>query len=178
MSTLAHLQERFLAALYDESPAAFAGAIRVNRVPALDRFAIYARAAETNWRESLASTYSVVARLVGPGFFGEAARRYVRAHPSTSGDLHAFGSRFADFLSAYGPAAELRYLPDVARLEWAWHLAYYAADAAPLDLGALGRVPADSHGAIRFQLHASVHLLHSDHAIRSEERRVGKECRL
>jgi hypothetical protein len=167
MVSLAHLQERFFEALRDEAPAAFADAIRANRVPAPERFATYGRSVETHWREALAGTYPVVARLVGPGFFGEAARRYARAHPSTSGDLHEYGDRFGEFLAAYEPAADLAYLPDVARLEWAWHLAYSAADAAPLDFEALGRVPADAQGSIRFELHPSVHLLRSDHPIAS-----------
>ena len=52
-------------------------------------------------------------------FFGEAARQYIVGHPSLSGDLNDYGGEFAQFLAAYPHAADLPYLPDVARLEWA-----------------------------------------------------------
>ena len=70
-------------------------------------------------------------------------------------------------LAGYAPAAELAYLPDVPRLEWAWHRSCQAADAAPLDLDALGAIPAPSQGGIRFRLHPSVQLLRSAHPVAS-----------
>ena len=104
-------------------------------------------------------------RLVGDAFFREAARRYVLAHPSQSGDLNDYGASFAAFLAQYPHAATLAYLPDVARLEWACHESYGAPDAAPFDLARLAHVSADDYPRIRFQLHPSVRLLHSGHPI-------------
>jgi hypothetical protein len=167
MGSLARLQEGFLHAIVTGEPETFAGALRSGRVPALTRLSAYARAVETNWREALEGAYPVVARLVGPGFFAEAARRYTGAHPSMSGDLHRHGERFAEFLDGYAHAATLPYLADVARLEWAWHLAYHAADAGPLDLASLATVGPEQQGSIRFRLHPSVRLLRSDHPIAS-----------
>lgn len=153
MSPLAGVQRDFLAALLDDSPAQDA------------RLEIYRRAVFANWHGALAAAYPVVLRLVGADFFREAARRFARASPSTSGDLNDFGAGFADFLAGYEHAAPLAYLADVARLEWAVHEAHLAADAPACDFDAFARVPAETHDAFRFPLHPAARLLRSEHAV-------------
>lgn len=153
MRTLAAIQREFLANLAD------AGARRDARMQ------VHRRNAEANWHDALAAAYPVVARLVGPAFFREAALRYAEAEPSASGDLEEFGAAFAPFLAAYPHAATLAYLADVARLEWALHESERAGDAAPLDLAALARCAAGDPGAIRLRLHPAVRLIASPHPI-------------
>lgn len=79
----------------------------------------------------LANIYPVVARLVGKPFFARMAKAFVQAHVPSSGNMHDYGHAFAGFISAYAPADELPYLSDVARLEWAWHCAFYAPAHTP-----------------------------------------------
>lgn len=86
---------------------------------------------------ALADVYPVVQRLVGEKFFAQLARRYIRAYPSRSGNLHDFGSAFAGFMLGVEDLRSLPYLPDVAALEWACHEAFHAAEAAPLDFSRL-----------------------------------------
>jgi hypothetical protein len=107
----------------------------------------------------------VVRRLVGDAFFDTAAEAYALRHPSRSGDLNAFGERFAFFLEAYAPAAALDYLADVARLEWALHECGDAADAPPFDFATLGQVPLDRQGGVRLRLSPSLRLLKSAHPV-------------
>ena len=152
MSTLAERQREFIGLLYAEEPVA-------------GRLAIYRRNMLANLHDALAQTYPVVARLVGPAFFREAARRFALAHPSASGDLNLYGARFAQFLGDYPHARHLAYLADVARLEWACHECFHGADGTRLEIDALARVPADRHGAIRFGLHPAVRLVGSAHAV-------------
>jgi len=165
MGTLAQLQADFLAAAVDAGEIARAPALRAGRIGSGERLAIYRRNLHANWRSALADTHPVVERLVGPAFFGEAARRYALAHPSASGDLHRFGAGFAAFLGAYEHAKDLPYLADVARLEWAWHECFHAAEAAALDVAALSGVPADRHGDIRFALHPALRLVDSAYPV-------------
>lgn len=87
-----------------------------------------------NWSAALGSAYPVVRAIVGAEFFERLARDYSQVSPSTSGDLHDYGAQLARFLDGYAHTRDLPYLPDVARLEWLAHLAYYAADAPPFDL--------------------------------------------
>lgn len=165
MGELAKLQAAFLDAVVDEAHAGRSPRLRPGRLDDAERLAIYRRNLHSNWRAALADTHPVVERLVGPAFFGEAARRYALEHPSASGDLNRFGSGFAAFLGAYEHARELPYLADVARLEWAWHECFHAADAPTLDLAALAAVPPERHGEIRFALHPALRLVESAHPI-------------
>ena len=153
MGTLAQLQADFLAAAVDAGEIARAPALRAGRIGSGERLAIYRRNLHANWRSALADTHPVVERLVGPAFFGEAARRYALAHPSASGDLHRFGAGFAAFLGAYEHAKDLPYLAFVPR---------------PLearDVAALSGVPADRHGDIRFALHPALRLVDSAYPV-------------
>ncbi|QJR12507.1 hypothetical protein DSM104443_03593 [Usitatibacter rugosus] len=167
MDALAKLQADFLDAVVDPVNAGRSPALRAGRVGSAERLAIYRRNLHSNWRAALADTHPVVERLVGPAFFGEAARRYALAHPSSSGDLNNFGAGFAAFLGEYEHARELPYLADVARLEWAWHECFHAADAPALDLAALAGVAPERHGEIRFTLHPALRLVESAHPILS-----------
>jgi hypothetical protein len=152
MSALATTQREFIDALYSQSPCD----------PGVE---VYRRNMLANLGGALAATFPVVERLVGEAFFREAARAFVLAHPSRSGDLNEYGESFADFLGGYPHARPLAYLPDVARLEWACHESYQAADAPAFDLASLGSVPAEAYPRIRFALHPAVRLVRSPHAI-------------
>ncbi|MGK5074121.1 MNIO family bufferin maturase [Janthinobacterium sp. ZB1P44] len=126
------------------------------------RFALYRGNLSATWRRTLGHAYPVVLALVGEDFFGGLARAYGRQMPADSADLNQFGARFADFLAAFPPVAELPYLPDMARLEWALHLAHYAADAQALAPEALAALHPDQLEARRFTLHPTCVLLASD----------------
>jgi hypothetical protein len=153
MSALAALQRDFIAALYAEEP------------PADPRLAIHHANARANWRGALAAAYPTVRRLVGDAFFDATCDRYAREHASRAGDLAAFGAELPAFLALYPPAAALPYLADVARLDWALHRSFHAADAGPLDLAALARLPEEDYGRLRMRLHPAAQLLKSAHPI-------------
>ena len=123
------------------------------------RIGIYRANVLGNYRKALAATYPVIKRLVGAPFFDAASDNFVRGHPSTRGDINRYGADFSEFLGTYPPARDLKYLPDVALLEWAIDQANIARDAASFDFAALASVPAKSHGELRFSLHPSAHLI-------------------
>jgi len=153
MSVLGALQREFVAQLF--APAE----------PADPRVAVYRRNVLANLAGALAATHPVVRRLVGDAFFDEAARRYALAVPSKSGDLNHYGATFDAFLASYGPARELEYLADVARLEWALHESEQAADAPSFDLAALAGVAPGHEDGVRLALHPAVRLVASRHPV-------------
>jgi hypothetical protein len=164
MSELARLQRTFLAALRGEGDGELAPhLIAGSHVQAC--LCVYRDGMGAAWHDELADTYPVVRRLVGPDFFREMAGRYGRSHPSTSGDLHGYGDRLAEFLEGYPFARGLPYLPDVARLEWACHECFHAADGRALDVAALARVPQASQGGLRLGLRPWVRLAASPHPL-------------
>jgi hypothetical protein len=152
MKALARFQRDFLEQVYGDAPAAG---------PA----AIYRRNVLANLHDALAAAYPVVRRLVGDAFFGAAAERFARAHPSTSGDLHRYGAELAQFLAGYAPAADLPYLPDVACLEWAVAQAFHAANARAFDYAALAAIAAPERERVCLRLQPAARLVASAHPI-------------
>ena len=86
-----------------------------------------------NRTQALSSAYPIVRKIVGEEFFRGLAHAYARAHPSTSGDLNEYGSQLSVFVGGFEQSRDLIYLPDVARVEWLAHRAYYAADTPAFD---------------------------------------------
>ena len=75
--------------------------------------------------------------------------------------LGEFGDSFSEFLAGFPACAQLPYLPDVARLEWALHAAQHAEDAVPLDLRQLAEIPPETVPRLVFTLDPSLTLLAS-----------------
>jgi hypothetical protein len=166
MPSLVEIQRGVAAAMISGDADALAGlGIVAGTISPAARIAIYRSNVFGNYRKALATTFPVVRQLVGAAFFNAAADDYVRAHPSTRGDVNRYGDDLARFLGAYEPARALAYLPDVARLEWAIDQAAIAADAPPFDLAALAALPEKAHAGLRFVLHPSAQLIESHYPI-------------
>ena len=135
------------------------------KLSAAHRLEIYRHNVFANLRGALRDVFPVVQRIVGEAFFQHAADSFIRRTPSTSGDLNQFGREWPAFLAAYPHAQELPYLADVARLEWAWHECFHAADAALIDINRLATIDPADHGALVFVLHPALRLLSSPYPL-------------
>ena len=164
MPSLPELQRAFAAAVYADD-ATVTAHVRHDRFPAARHLQVYRNNVFESLVGALKAVYPAVERLVGAGFFAYAADGYIRRHPPASGNLHDFGDSFAGFLAGFEPARELAYLPDVARLEWAWHRAFHAADRTPLTIERLAAVAPEQYGQLRFRLHPSAQLIASDYPL-------------
>ena len=160
VSDLAASQQAFVQALLEpDAPDAVAADLRGKAAPA--RLALYRGNLHATWRRALGNAYPVVLALVGEGFFGGLARAYGRHSRSDSPDLNRFGANFAAFLDDFAPAAQLPYLPDMARLEWALHCAWLAPDAPALAAEALAALTPAQLEAQHLALHPACTLLSS-----------------
>lgn len=157
-------QRALAAAIFDDDEAVTAHVLP-GRFAAAEHVRIYRHSVLGTLTTVLGSVYPVVEKLVGAGFFGYAVNEYLRAHRPASGNLHDFGETFAGFLADFPPAATLPYLADVARLEWAWHRAWHAADPGRFDPGTLASIPADDLPELRFALAPGACLLASPYPI-------------
>lgn len=126
---------------------------------------IYRNNYRGNLQNALQDVYPVIEKLVGRDFFRLLARLYIAQHPSRSGNLNHYGKEMTDFLAAFEPARQLVYLPDVARLEWACHCAYFAEGAKVLDLMALAQIPESRYGELILHIHPACHLVCSTYPI-------------
>lgn len=91
-----------------------------------ERLSVYRNNFALGHHEALAAVYPVIKRLVGDDFFEMLATAYRRHDLRSNANVHAYGAALAEFLEDYSPAASLPYLPDIARLEWAYHEAFHA----------------------------------------------------
>jgi uncharacterized protein (UPF0276 family) len=161
---LAQSQQAFGTALFDAG-SADAAISDIAHPAAADRLAIYRGNLTANWDKALSSAYPVIRQLVGADFFTALARAYGKAYPSQDPDLNRLGEHFAVFLQGFEHAADHPYLPDMARLEWALHRAWYAPDAPVLDGAVLAGLTPEQLESSRLVPHPSSFLLHSPWAI-------------
>ena len=118
-----------------------------------------------NLHDTLAGAYPVIEQLVGKDFFRLLTRQFIAQHPSRSGNLHHYGAEMASFVAAFEPAQVLVYLPDVAALEWASHCAYFADDAASLDIVKLVQIQPEQYAELILHIHPACHLVRSRYPI-------------
>ncbi len=118
-----------------------------------------------NLHDALTGAYPVIRLLVGEDFFRLLAKFFIEKHPSRSGNMHRYGSEMAEFLTNFENTQHLAYLPDMARLEWAYHHAYFADDVMPFDLTSLAMVAPESYGELRWHLNPGCTLFTSMYPI-------------
>ncbi len=164
MAALRELQSAVLATLLERDDAA-ATQVRANGLSGARRLQVYRNNMLASLGEALAAVYPLIRRLVGEEFFGCAAREYIRMHPSRSGNVHDFGHAFPEFLSDFRGAAALPYLADVARLEWAYHEVFHAAERPPLDPRRIAEVSEDAQPSLCFVLQPAARLLASPYPV-------------
>jgi hypothetical protein len=127
MSSLAEMQRQFANAVYTGVPGDIAFA--AGPVSPLDALRIHRNTMLGALVGALRLVYPCVDRLVGETFFDQMASAFARVRPATGACLADYGEGFAEFVCAYEPAAQLAYLPDVARLEWTMDRAALGPDA-------------------------------------------------
>lgn len=147
-------QRRLLDALWTDGDAGFDPA----------GLAAYRGNAAATAARALAATFPTVAALVGDEGFALVARRLWRQAPPRRGDLAQWGDALPAFLAADAQLADTPYLADVARVDWAAHVAESAADAT-LDPGDIARLAEHDAGTLRLRLAPGATLVASPHPV-------------
>ncbi|MDO9505545.1 MAG: DNA-binding domain-containing protein [Hydrogenophaga sp.] len=109
---------------------------------------------------SLLAVYPVIAQLIGAESFNALARDLWHKHPPRCGDLAQWGDALPGFLATSEQLADVPYLADVARVEWAQHRAASAADA-DTDLPSFARLSSEDPEALTLRLAPGTVLLTS-----------------
>jgi hypothetical protein len=164
MTRAVERQGDFARAAFDTDASIPVALARKSGGTPIRRFAVYRNNVYASLIDVLAGRFPMVARLVGTEFFRAMARNYVEHEPPRSPVLLGYGRGFVDFIAGFPPAAAVPYLADVARLEWAWHRAYHAADAAPLSTAELGQI-ADGAAEATLTLHPSLRVVRSPYPV-------------
>lgn len=167
MNSLRELQESCYKAFVLGEPDALLPAVRTNDVAAEHRIQVYQNNARETFRKALLASFPVVERLVAEACFSGLALKYMREHPSRSGDLQKFGATFPDFLAEIYATTRFAYLADVAHLEWALEEVHLEPDEGVLDATELSSVPPEDHPTLVFRVRKALRLLRSPYPILS-----------
>jgi hypothetical protein len=100
--------------------------------------------------EQLGETYQAVWRVVGDESFLALAEAYIAGHASTSYNLSDYGRSFAEFLEGRGETMDPPFLPELARLELAFHDLFHAEAHEAVDAAALASIGDLSGVRLRF----------------------------
>ncbi len=109
---------------------------------------------------ALQAAYPVVEQMLGAESFAVLARALWHAQPPLRGDVAQWGGGLAEFLQASAQLQDEPYVPDVARVEWALHLASQAADAVA-DVPTLALLTSQEPEQLRLQLAPGTAMLRS-----------------
>ena len=130
---------------------------------ATERLSIYRENYFGSLTGALKEVYPVCVKIVGENYFKQIARNYVQKNASGNQNLNFYGETFPDYLDELvktrEEASELVYLPDVARLEWAFNCAFYAADDSPFNFEAFEKAVKEAEDRLCFVLAASARLV-------------------
>jgi Putative DNA-binding domain len=126
----------------------------------------YQANAHASAQRSLQTAYPIIAQLIGDDAFGHLARDFWAQHPPTRGDLAQWGGELSGFMAGIAALQTEPYLSDVARAEWAMHIAATAADQAP-DLATFALLTELDPHLLTLQLAPGTALIHSSFPIAS-----------
>jgi len=159
MTSLARLQRSFQRHVL-AGGAHFESEIAGNaRLSAKRRLAIYFGAYRARLVEALGTDYPGLQALAGNNRFEQLARQYISAHPSSYRNLRWYGGEFPAFLVKSAPLRRAPALAEMAAFEQQLGLAFDAADAAPVTVEDIARIPLHEWPQIRFTPHPSVRRL-------------------
>lgn len=127
---LADQQHALLQALFEQSGETFKQSFWHSDQPQTQRgLQAYRANGHALAKRSLHAAYPVIEQMMGSDNFAALSRDFWHRHPPTRGDLAHWGDALPAFLASSEALADTPYLADVARVEWALHLAASAADA-------------------------------------------------
>lgn len=162
---LHELQAAFAAHIVGADRADLVGAVAGDSIPAAARLSVYRHHVFDSLAAALGATYSTVQALVGEAFFHRLARDFVAADLPAQPVLSEYGAGFADFVAVHEAAAELPYLADVARLDWALNAAFHAPFEPRLTAADLALLAPDQLAALPLRPAAGTRVVRSAYPI-------------
>jgi hypothetical protein len=155
MNALAAIQARFHAFVVNGAPAS--DLVRgTAKADAGTLLGVYFDAYRLRLIEALGEDFPALRRFLGEDEFDRLARAYLAAHPSRHFSVRWFGRRLPGFLAGTTPYADRPALAEIAAYEWALGLAIDAADATPVEIADLARIPPERWGNLCLSFHPSL----------------------
>ena len=114
--------------------------------------AIYHNAYLSRLQDVLRHDYSAIRYWLGDDEFAALTEAYVRRYPSAHYSLRWLGERFPAFILEHLVAEQSAPLAELARLEWAFTLAFDAPSGQPLTLDDMASLPPEAWPSLQVSL--------------------------
>lgn len=119
---------------------------------------------------TLSIGFPISLQLVGASCFNQLAKDYTQCHPMLETNLNHYGEDFPVFLQQIidtkASFAAVKYLGQMAQLEWLLQLSYYAADTANcLPIAQMVELPEELHSDVLLTLRPDIFLHHSTYPL-------------
>lgn len=164
--SLSALQRQFTAGLFDRDQTTIADQVCAQgELSAAQRFGIYRNSAHGLLWEHLRAVYPVCTQLLGERVFEGFVRAWIDQHPPTTPYLADYGDTLPEAIRTEAAFADVVWVADVARLEWARQHAWHSPNQAASDLAALAMLDEAQQAAVTFALSPSASLVQSPWAI-------------
>ena len=121
--------------------------------------AIYHKAYRARLLETLRGDYPAAHAWLGDEAFDALMLAYLREHPPRHYSLRWLGEQLPGFIEQHLIAEQAAPLAELARLEWAFTLAFDAADSESLSLEQVAALPAEHWPTLKFAAHPSLQRL-------------------
>jgi hypothetical protein len=152
--TLAALQARFAEAITSTrlpfDPALAGDIVPGGSLTLEGAFEVYRGGYLARLTEQLGETFATVWRVLGDEDFFGLCERYIAAHRSDSYNLSDYGRDVPTFLEGEQNVREFSFLPDLARLELAFHDLFHAPQHRSLEAAELAATPDLASSRLRF----------------------------
>lgn len=156
---LLQLQNDFQEYLLQMNKAIQCHVIGTEKLSIETRLAIYENAYYARLVNALETTYPILKKYLGDENFNQLARVYAHRYHSHYRSIRWFGDQLSQFLEKDTRYQTLPYLAELAQFEWIMSLVFDAADAHPLGVLDVEKIPIEQWEYMRFQTHPSLHTL-------------------
>ena len=128
---LNNLQQQFISTSLKNQPASneLLSCIDDGKFTAESLLNVYRHSVQGNLTQALSLTYPVIETLLGQEFFRALTIRFIELYPPTCSNMDDYGCELPQFLADFEHTKSYLYLPDVAALEWNFHLSAIADDS-------------------------------------------------
>ncbi len=159
MSGLGRIQHDFQEYLLHSTAGVVDHVVGTDQVPLPTRLRVYSDAYYARLTEALAANFPALAELMGEKDFNRLAAEYIATHDSRFASIRYYGDELAQFLATEPRYRPVPLLADLARWEWTMAAVFDAADADPVEAGALSSKAPGEWATMRLTFHLSVHVL-------------------
>jgi hypothetical protein len=165
MNQLADRQAQFQAHLTSGAEAVTAHIIGDDKADSETRLQVYFQAYRLRLIEVLQNDFEGLHTLLGDEGFSRMVQAYLAKHPSRHPSVRWFGQHLPVFLSSQPEYAEHPVLAEMARFEWAWGLAFDAADRSAPGVAAMTEIDPEAWGSLQVEVQPSVQQLSLSHNV-------------